>query len=146
MIPLKIDRRASLTIGLLSFLCISCSDGAREGSALVCDDLQWSGERRAGNIILVVNDTMRRDRMGPYGGPARTPAFDAFARQHLLFEQGYTQSPWTRPSMATLFTSLYPSQHGVITHPNRQPGDPLRLESLSSSVATLAEVLRDACY
>ena len=145
MIPLNIGRWTGLTIGLLCCLLFSCSEG-REGSALICDDLQWSGESRAQNVILIVNDTMRRDRMLPYGGPARTPAFEAFARQHLLFDHGYTQSPWTRPSMATLFTSLYPSQHGVITHPDPQPGKTLRLESLSPSVATLAETLNDAGY
>jgi arylsulfatase len=145
MIPPNIGRRAGLTIGLLCCLCVSCSDD-REGSLLVCEDLQWSGEDRARNVILIVNDTMRRDRMAPYGGPARTPVFDAFARQHLLFEQGYTQSPWTRPSMATLFTSLYPSQHGVMTHPKPQTGETVRLESLSSSVSTLAETLNDAGY
>ena len=57
------------------------------------------------NLILIVSDTMRRDRMGIYGGPAQTRAFDSFAKQNILFEHAYTQSPWTKPSMATAFTS-----------------------------------------
>jgi arylsulfatase A-like enzyme len=69
------------------------------------------------SVILIVNDTMRRDRVGIYGGRARTPNFDRFARASLTFENAYTQAPWTKPSVATLFTSLYPSQHDVLSHP-----------------------------
>ncbi|MEA2520818.1 MAG: hypothetical protein QOI81_464, partial [Actinomycetota bacterium] len=30
------------------------------------------------NVLLVVLDTARADHFGPWGGRARTPAFDAF--------------------------------------------------------------------
>jgi len=62
---------------------------------------------------VVVNDAMRRDRASVYGGPVHTPRFDAFARAHLLFENAVAPASWTKPSIATLFTSLHPSQHGV---------------------------------
>ena len=45
------------------------------------------------SVILIVNDTMRRDRVGIYGGRARTPNFDRFARANLTFENAYTQAP-----------------------------------------------------
>ena len=104
-------------------------------------------------VIIIVNDTMRRDRVGMYGGPARTPAFDAFARENLVFERAFTQSPWTKPAIATLFTSLYPSQHGVESDPQiRDPfdvqrGNPLEeADILADGFQTLAEVLRAAGY
>ncbi len=116
---------------------------------LVCEDLRFDPARRASGVVLVVNDTMRRDRVGAYGGPARTPAFDAFARANLLFDRAFTQAPWTAPSMATLFTSLYPSQHGVTSHPKiRERRDQaaadhgLEADVLASGLTTLAETLR----
>jgi arylsulfatase A-like enzyme len=94
--------------------------------------------------------------MGLYGGPARTPVFDRFARENLYFTQAYAQAPWTKPSIATLFTGLYPSQHEVATHPDlldhpgpgsvRGPGRIIETDVLSPEFVTLAEVMRDAGY
>jgi arylsulfatase len=112
--------------------------GARAGA---CAPLRL--ERPAGPtpVVLIVNDTMRRDRVGAYGGPARTPAFDAFAREGLLLE-AYSQAPWTLPSVATLFTSLYPSQHRMTT----QPGVTREALTLPEALPTMAEVFRAAGY
>jgi arylsulfatase A-like enzyme len=117
--------------------------------APACRDLRWDGPRPGANVILVINDTMRRDRMGTYGGPARTPAFDALAGQGLLFHQAYSQSPWTKPSVATLMTSQYPSQHRVLSHPEirkGEAGDFLQVDRLDESLVTMAEVFRSAGY
>jgi arylsulfatase A-like enzyme len=101
----------------------------------------------------VVSDTTRRDRMGIHGGPAHTPHFDRFAEENLWFPQAVSQAPWTKPSVATLFTSLYPTQHGVVTHPSHQlrAGEELgrRLVSsdrLADSAVTLAEAYRAAGF
>jgi arylsulfatase A-like enzyme len=99
--------------------------------------------------VLVINDTMRRDRVGLYGGPARTPAFDAFGRANLWFARAMTQSPWTKPALATLFTSLYPSQHGVLSHPSLdevREGGVAPVDVLDARFTTLAETLRAAGY
>ena len=101
------------------------------------------------NVVLIVSDTMRRDRIGCYGGPAATPHLDRFAREHIRFDGAFTQAPWTKPSMATLFTSLYPSQHGVLSHPERQVDgkiatrENIETDILSEPFVTLAETLRD---
>ena len=132
---------------LLLILSLSCS--AERGSQSPRAELRRSADGQARNVILIVNDTMRRDRIGIYGGSAKTPGFDAFARSNLLFERAYTQAPWTKPSMATLFTSLYPSQHGVLSHPSiRTRADKTRsvgvltTDVLSTELTTLAEILR----
>ena len=106
------------------------------------------------NLILIVSDTMRRDRMGVYGGPAQTGAFDSFAKQNILFEHAYTQSPWTKPSMATTFTSIYPSQHKVLDHPQPIRGRSgttksrpiLECDVLNQKFTTMAEVLRESGF
>lgn len=105
------------------------------------------------NLVLIINDAMRRDAPGIYGGSARTPVFDGFAGEHLLFERAFAQAPWTKPSIATLFTSFYPSQHRVASHPGQSyvSGGPLdrpirEFDVLSSEYDTLAEVLVAAGY
>jgi arylsulfatase len=106
------------------------------------------------SIVLIVNDTWRRDYVGLYGGPAKTPAFDAFAREHLWFDEAHSNAPWTKPSIATLFTSTYPSQHRLASHPElrerveKVKDSPMlpEVDVLSGGYTTLAEMLRDAGY
>lgn len=117
-----------------------------------CTTLQWDRKPAPRNVVLVVSDTMRRDHMGIHGGRARTPAFDRFASEHLLFTQARTQSPWTKPAVATLFTGLHPSQHGVLSHPDpkfrsgQKGKQVLESDVLSGELSTLAEVLRESGY
>ena len=139
---------------MLLILCVvcGCQRSADDPTAkLAAEELRWNGSPRGSNVILIINDTMRRDRVGIYGGAARTPAFNAFGEENLLFDTAYTQSPWTKPSMVTLFTSLYPSHHGVLSHPILRQRDGsskdgslnLRMDVLSQQFHTLAEILRD---
>lgn len=121
--------------------------------AVGCGEIPGSPGPPDGSVVLVLNDTMRRDRMGIHGGPARTPHFDRFARENLWFVRAVSQAPWTKPSVATLFTSLHPSQHGVITHPSHQKraGEELgrRLtasDRLPEAALTLAEAFRAAGF
>jgi arylsulfatase A-like enzyme len=64
-------------------------------------------------IVLVVFDTARVDRFGCYGyGRPTTPTVDALADEGLLVDTMIANGPWTLPSHGSLFTGLYPSQHG----------------------------------
>lgn len=67
------------------------------------------------NLLLVVVDTLRRDHLGAYGYRERptSPALDALAAEALVVEGLIAASPWTQPSVATLFTGLPPARHGV---------------------------------
>jgi arylsulfatase A-like enzyme len=65
------------------------------------------------NIILITLDSTRADRMGFVGGHAKTPALDALAKDSLVFERAYAQSPLTVVSHATLLTGTYPQTHQV---------------------------------
>ncbi len=85
------------------------------------------------NLLLISLDTLRADHLGCYGYPRPTsPFLDRLASQGVLFEQAYATSPWTLPSHASLFTGLYPSQHGAMTEEL----------SLPTELPTLAEALR----
>jgi arylsulfatase A-like enzyme len=109
-----------------------------------CAELELREAPLRRSVVLVVNDTMRRDRVGAYGGPAHTPVFDRFAAEGLLFEHAYSQAPWTKPSIATLFTGLHPSQHGVLSHP--AGGAAAVSDVLPRELTTLAETLAAAGY
>jgi len=70
---------------------------------------------RRPNILVVVADTLRKDRLGAYGYDRHptSPAIDAFAAQSTLFERAYANSSWTIPSMASLLTGRWMVEHGA---------------------------------
>jgi arylsulfatase A-like enzyme len=93
-------------------------------------------ERRP-NVLLIGVDTLRRDHLGCYGyGRATSPRIDELARTGIVFEHAVASSPWTLPSFATVFTSLYPSQHGAKGI----------LSPMGERFPTLATLLRDNGY
>jgi arylsulfatase A-like enzyme len=85
------------------------------------------------NVILVSIETLRADHLNYMGYEKRvtSPNLDRLAREGLSFTRAYSQAPWTKPTMTSLFTSLYPSQHGVVTI----------LAVLNRDVATLPKAL-----
>lgn len=84
------------------------------------------------NIVLIVMDTTREDRLGCYGHSRKnTPTLDALAGESTVYRNAYSVSSWTAPGHASLFTGLYPAAHGC-TQENWTMGEDL---------VTLAEVL-----
>ena len=72
------------------------------------------------NILLVVIDALRADRLSCYGNSSATsPNIDALAAGNSLFRQASSTTAWTLPSFASFLTGTYPSKHGVnLSHPN----------------------------
>jgi arylsulfatase A-like enzyme len=69
------------------------------------------------NIVLISLDTLRADRLGCYGYHRDTsPMIDRFAGHATLYASAHTTAPWTLPSHASLFTGLYPFEHGARTY------------------------------
>ncbi len=102
------------------------------------------------NVILIMVDTLRADYLGSYGfeGPI-SPRLDRLADESIVFRNCFTQSPWTKPAIASLFTSLYPQVHGLTNHEGKYWGDSsseARTGTLSEHATTLAETLRAAGY
>lgn len=89
------------------------------------------------NILLIVIDTLRADRLGAYGNSrGLTPFVDELAARGTLFRNAYAPCSWTCPSVASLLTSRYPSQHNVSD-----------FESvLADEEVSLAEALRQSNY
>lgn len=64
------------------------------------------------DILLIVLDTVRADRLSCYGYPRETsPHIDAFAEGSVLFERAISPAQWTIPAHASLFTGEYPTTH-----------------------------------
>ncbi|MFT4649099.1 MAG: choline-sulfatase [Glaciecola sp.] len=63
------------------------------------------------NILWIVVDTMRADRLG--GAHNLTPYLDRLGENGAVFESAYSHSPWTLPSMASMLTSMHPKEHGA---------------------------------
>ena len=71
-------------------------------------------DRELPNILLLMIDALRSDRLGIYGyGGGTTPFLDSLGRQGIVFENHYATSSWTKASVASFFTGLHQSEHGV---------------------------------
>jgi len=89
-----------------------------------------------GNVLFVVMDTVRKSHLSVYGyDRPTTPNLEDFADDARVFEQAVAPAPWTLPVHASLFTGLYPTQHGA-TQEN----------PYLESATTLAESLSAADY
>jgi len=66
------------------------------------------------NVLWIVADTLRADHMSCYGyNRPTTPEIDKWAKRGITFEMARSAAPWTLPSHVTMFTGLWPSQHGA---------------------------------
>ncbi len=89
------------------------------------------------DLLLVVIDSLRADRLGAYGYPRPTsPNLDALAEEGVVFTEAWSSSSWTKPSVGSLFTSRLPSEHGAVTFDR----------VLDPALPTLAQRLRAAGY
>jgi hypothetical protein len=66
------------------------------------------------NVLFVLIDTLRADRLHSYGYARPTsPFLDLLAAEGVRFADNMSQSSWTKCSMASLWTGLYPAHSGV---------------------------------
>lgn len=94
------------------------------------------------NVVVVLTDTLRADRLGCYGNSrGLTPYLDTIAKSSVRFEEAASHAPWTLPSIASLLTSLHPAEHGAGGR-LRPTGPDFR--TLDPAVTTLAGALENA--
>jgi arylsulfatase A-like enzyme len=66
------------------------------------------------HIVLIVMDTARARNFSCYGyGKNTSPHTDRIAEKGVLYANAISASPWTLPSHVSLFTGLYPAEHGL---------------------------------
>ena len=101
------------------------------------EDIAKLAERDDLNVLYVLIDTLRADRLGCYGYDRPTsPTLDYFADSGVRFADHHSQSSWTKTSMASLWTGLYPNHVGVLRAQDALPED----------ARVPAEILKDAGY
>lgn len=127
-----------IAVALVVVLAGAITLAARPSSALsVAPSGIPPGLEDAPNVILIGVDTLRADRISSYGYTgSQTPHMDALAADGVRYEEMTAQASWTKPSFATIFTSLYPSSHTATGKPHRLP----------QAVITLAEALAARGY
>lgn len=93
---------------------------------------------RPANLVLVMIDTLRADKVSSYGAEVDTsPGLTRLAEKGVQFDSVIAQSSWTLPSVGSMLTSRYPRSLGLYTEDGQMvPGD----------AVTLAEVVQDAGY
>ncbi len=81
------------------------------------EDLEALATRDDLNVLFILVDTLRRDRMSVYGYERETtPLLDSLMSVGVRFDRHLAQSSWTKASMASMWTSFNPTRTGVISY------------------------------
>jgi len=136
--PSKVKKWPSILLGLIVLITIGLYyiEPLHIVEAITVQESEFHIEDKP-NIILIIVDALRCDHLGCYGYQRNTsPNIDRVAKKGIIFDRAYAQSNWTLPATATLFTSLYPTSHNVLSGK----------EILSKQSKTLIEDLKLAGY
>jgi arylsulfatase A-like enzyme len=116
---LRAPRAVLIALPLLLLACGGSGSGVR------------AAERKPDVLVLLI-DTLRADRLGSYDYPRPTsPNLDALARRGAVLRRASAQAPWTIPSVSSLMTGRYLTSH-------QERPDP--------DATTLAELFKGAGY
>lgn len=103
----------------------------------VVRDVKMGPQVEKHSVLLILVDTIRPDHLSAYGyGKPTSPFMEALAKEGILFANHFSNSSWTKPSVASLFTGLYPRRHTVLPITSRLPG----------SIKTMAQAFSEAGY
>lgn len=104
------------------------------------------------NIVLIVIDALRSDHLPIYNYSRNTaPFLKELAKESIVFNNCFAASSWTAPATASIFTSMYPFQHGVLMGLmailNRKKKDPsIKVNKIPEEIETITEVLKKSGY
>jgi arylsulfatase A-like enzyme len=89
-------------------------------------------EKQARNVIVLLIDTLRASKLSIYNPKTRvkTPALDAFAAEGTVFERPQAPENWTKPSVASVLTSLHPATHNTKQDASKLPKSALMLSEV----------------
>ena len=94
------------------------------------------GSRASPGVFVYLIDTLRADALEPYGASLPTsPRISRFSQRAVTFLEAWAPSSWTLPSVASLFTGLFPSRHQMGLAEHKLPG---------GEIVTLAQLLSTA--
>ncbi len=74
------------------------------------------------NVVFILIDTLRADRLSSYGYERETsPTMDRLASTGIRFARHHSQSSWTKTSMASIWTAMYPHRNGILRFDHALP-------------------------
>ncbi len=113
-------------------------------------------KRKNYNVVLIVIDTLRADHLPFYGYKGgyeknTAPFLNNLSKKSVIFKHAFAASSWTAPATASIFTSLYPFQHGVqmglLAIKFAQRVDPnITINKIPEKIKTITEVLKQNGY
>ncbi len=92
------------------------------------------------NVIFISMDALRFDATGA-GGSQLTPHLDDFSKDAVVFTHTTSAAPWTVPSHMAMFTSRWPSHHGIVNKLKPDAKGELVFMELDPSIKTFPETL-----
>lgn len=96
------------------------------------------------NVVFLMIDTLRADHLPFYGFHRNTaPFLSELAEKSVVFDRAISASAWTVPSIASIFTSKSPTEHGVLmgffaTQKLKEANKKIELNRIPSSLETMA--------
>ena len=129
---------AGIVVAYLALVLLNGASGDWDPRPLgTAEDIARLRDRKDVNVLFILIDTLRAERMGSYGSNRDTsPSMDRMAAAGIRFERQLAQSTWTKSSMVSIFTALYPARTGVTRYDGVIP----------ESAQMPAEILRDAGF
>ena len=120
----------------VAFIGAGCEDSFEQAS---------KSPKKKPNLVLIVADTLRQDYLGAYGFSGDVSlAIDRFAARSVLYENAISPAPWTKPSIASILTSVAPEAHGLIGISGARAER--ALQALNERIPTVASELQRAGY
>lgn len=123
--------------------CVSISSKQDENRSYSCKDC---------NVILIAFDGLQAKHLKYYGYSINTaPNLEMFMDTSYVFENAVSPSSWTVPTFMSIFTSMYPSEHGLVNKfsgydEEKKQYIKSELNKLSPGAVTLAQILKDRGY
>ncbi len=110
-------RRASCWTGAMVLVGLPVYSYWQWDQVARAEERAWSGPRPANpapNLLWIVMDTVSAEHMSLYGYQRpTTPALEGWAKVGITFSMARSAAPWTLPSHVTMFTGLWPYEHGA---------------------------------
>lgn len=132
---------AGVVLGAVLGALIFNSGGSISRGDLTCEGC---------NVLVIGFDALQANHVSHLGYERETtPTLDTLASRGVSFANHYAVASWTVPSFMSYFTSLYPSEHGVVNKFSAYTPTEKKISNLaeiSPEVQTLAQAFKEAGY
>jgi arylsulfatase A-like enzyme len=127
----------AVVVTLVTGFCLVRCPLFNPGAYRVSETGRRAAPQAGPDVLWIVLDAVRADRLSLYGHEARTsPFLEEFAGQSTVFDRAIANGMWTLPTHASMFTGLAVRSHGVGYTTFR----------LDDSFRTVSDALREAGY